>query len=159
MNVLPPSWLGLSCATALILVGVSGCDGGGVTGQSTAMFLSKAPPTVPAIEANAAPQPAQQESCNARARFVPGLGCEHRRPAMADPALDEPSCEVGSLDRCLADCESGGAWSCGVLGKMYRDGIGVRRDARVAQKWQRRACALGGLDGCDGELGERPSKS
>jgi TPR repeat protein len=120
------------------------------------MALSKAPP-VP-LAATVTLPPLQQESCNARARFVPGVGCETRRPAMADPALDEPTCEVGELDRCLVDCESGGAWSCSVLGKMYRDGIGVKRDARVAQKWQRRACALGGIDGCDGS-GERPSKS
>lgn len=152
MPFLRTSFLAASPALALILVGASGCDAGSIKGQDAVMSLAKTAPTQQSISVTT--QAAAQESCNTRARFVPGVGCEHRRPAMAEPALDEPSCEVGSLDRCVNDCEGGGAWSCGILGKMYRDGIGVRRDVHAAQKWQRRACSLGGVEGCEG-----PSKS
>jgi hypothetical protein len=131
---------------ALLLLGVSGCDGSALKSQEAVMSLAVA--TAPQ-QTNTLAQAQPQESCNGRARFVPGIGCEHRRPAMAEPALDEPTCELGALDRCLNDCEGGGALSCGILGKMYREGIGVRRDVRVAQKWQRRACALGGVEACE----------
>lgn len=141
----------LAASFGFVLVGVSGCDSGALKGQNAAMSLSRVTPAaVTPQQATFQPQAAQQESCNTRARFVPGVGCETRRPAMADPTLDQPSCEMGALDRCLSDCEGGGAWSCNVLGKMYREGIGVRRDNRVAQKWQRRACALGGVEACEG---------
>ncbi|HEU4411117.1 MAG TPA: hypothetical protein VFS43_38040 [Polyangiaceae bacterium] len=141
----------LIAVPALLLLSVSGCDGSVLKSQEAVMSLAKA--TAPQQTSTLA-QALPQESCNGRARFVPGVGCEHRRPAMAEPALDEPTCELGALDRCLNDCEGGGALSCGILGKMYREGIGVRRDMRVAQKWQRRACALGGVEAC-----EDPSKS
>ena len=136
----------LAVLPALVLLGVSGCDGSTIKGQDAVMSLAKATAQQPI---SALTQALPQELCNSRARFVPGIGCEHRRPAIAEPALDEPTCEVGALDRCLNDCEGGGALSCGVLGKMYREGIGVRRDMRVAQKWQRRACALGSVEGCE----------
>jgi TPR repeat protein len=141
----------LAAVPALLLLSVSGCDTSTITAQDAVMSLAKTAVQQPV---SVLTQALPQESCNGRARFVPGIGCEQRRPAMAEPALDEPTCEVGSLDRCLNDCEGGGALSCSVLGKMYREGIGVRRDARVAQKWQRRACALGSIEGC-----EDPSKS
>lgn len=142
----------LAVLPALLLVGVSGCDGSVATGSNTVMALAKATPAQQQLTVTN--QAVTHESCNMQARFVPGVGCENRRPAMPDPELDQPSCEVGSLDHCVSDCEGGGAFSCGVLSKMYREGIGVRRDMRVAQKWQRRACALGGIEGCEG-----PSKS
>jgi hypothetical protein len=141
----------LAVVPALVVLSVSGCDGSTIKGQDAVMSLATVTAKQPV---SVLTQALPQEACNGRARFVPGLGCEHRRPAMAEPALDEPTCEVGALDRCLNDCEGGGALSCSVLGKMYREGIGVRRDARVAQKWQRRACALGSVEGCDD-----PSKS
>ncbi len=151
MPFLRTSFVASVPALALLLVGASGCEGVKTQGQDAVMSLAK---TAPVSHEISAPAAAAQESCNVRARFVPGVGCEQRRPAMAEPTLDQPSCEVGALDRCVNDCEGGGAFSCGILGKMYREGIGVRRDARVAQKWQRRACALGGIEGC-----EDPSKS
>lgn len=154
MPFLRTTFLAAVPAIAVIVAGASGCDASSIQSQNAVMSLAKtAPEPALAQQANIPAQTAQ-ESCNVRARFVPGVGCEQRRPAMADPALDQPSCEIGALDRCLNDCEGGGAWSCNVLGKMYREGIGVRRDTHTAQKWQRRACALGGIEGC-----EAPSKS